>query len=166
MAEDLRSSSFRENRANTSAAMRSEQVDGLFDPRCARTMEPIFPMKEADWSQYVSTTNNERDRGIPHDRIHGYGFASNASNSENEQVHQRYREASDSEWDSCDVRKDSCVLGSGRMGSGSNFSRHARQTLFYDNRAPETAYEPGTSTEDQTSQDHLYQNRGQVEQKL
>ncbi|KAL6735972.1 hypothetical protein Aduo_006371 [Ancylostoma duodenale] len=96
-----------------------ENVDGdhgIFDPKSPRVVEPLFQMTEADWSKYGTSTNEGKDKDVRCGTFYGYGFLSgpmasnsqrsSASPAENGNMPQRYREASDSEWDAYERRRE------------------------------------------------------------
>lgn len=110
------------NVSHTKATTHDNQDEehGIFDPRSTRLVEPVFQMTEADWSKYGNSTSERSDKDVYHGAFYGYGFPSgpvnmnsarsSASPTENGKVPQRYREASDSEWDAYERRNREATI--------------------------------------------------------
>ncbi|VDM73476.1 unnamed protein product [Strongylus vulgaris] len=112
----------------TSLSLKNEDpTHQSFDPKVRRT-EPVFQMSEADWSQYNSAPNSKKkDASLT--IFFGQGFPTSSEarrGMEGAENHQRYREASDSEWDSYQLSKEATEESVHREHSRVQSDLHSR----------------------------------------
>ncbi|EYC02979.1 hypothetical protein Y032_0096g2875 [Ancylostoma ceylanicum] len=152
-----------------------DEDHGIFDPKSPRLVEPVFQMTEADWSKYGNSTNERKEKEVCRGTFYGFGFPSvpttsnspqsSASPAENGNVPQRYREASDSEWDAYERRKEEAIVTSEREGKShiaphnALHRRFSHDKVLNNHRAPG---KPAAFVQRPQSVPHVQQTRAPV----